>query len=273
VSLSIKKIAEAVRKYNNFLVTAHVNLEGDALGSELAFYSLLKKLGKKAAIVNEDGIPYGYSFLPGKENIRRLGRVSNKLQFDCFCFLDCSDLKRSGEVYRLNSKDKPVLNIDHHISNGMFGLVNWVDAHASSCSEMIYRLYREMGIAFDKDSALCLYVGMVTDTGSFRYSNTTSFTHKACARLLEFDLDITGVYKNVYEDIPYADMKLLFQILPGLRLYCNGKVACVQIKKEILRNKKLSFDLSEHVLSFARAIKGVQAVVLLKESLGTRDEI
>ena len=271
--MSLKKIVEAIRKYNNFLITAHVNLEGDALGSELAFYNLLKKLGKKAVIVNEDGTPYGYDFLPGKDDIRRLGGINNKLRLDCFCFLDCSDLKRPGEVYRLNTAGKPVLNIDHHISNQMFGDVNWVDAHASSCSEMIYRLYKEMGISFDKETALCLYVGMVTDTGSFRYPNTTSFTHKACAELLEYDLDIPGVYKNVYENIPYVDMKLLFQVLPGLKLYYSGKVACVQIKKEILRNKKLSFDLSEHVLSFARSIKGVKVVALLKDNLGVRDEI
>ena len=271
--MGLKKIAEAVRKYNNFLITAHVNLEGDALGSELAFYSLLKKLGKKAAIINEDSVPYGYDFLPGKDRIIKLSRRSNKLSFDCFCFLDCSDLKRTGEIYRLNTQDKPVLNIDHHISNQMFGDVNWVDPRASSCSEMIYRLYKQMRIPFDKNSALNLYVGLVTDTGSFRYSNATSFTHKACAELLKFNLDVPGTYKSIYENVPYDDMKLLSKILPGLKLQQQGRVAWVEVKKDILRGKKLSFDLSEHVLSFGRAIKGVQVVALFKENLGFPDEI
>ncbi|MDO8489222.1 MAG: DHH family phosphoesterase, partial [Candidatus Omnitrophota bacterium] len=114
------EICQSIKKYNNFLITVHTSPEGDALGSQLGFYSLIKKLGKKATMINEDKLPYGYDFLPGNKLIRVLNKSSKKTDFDCLVVLDCADLKRTGDVYRLNKDKKPVLNIDHHISNRNF---------------------------------------------------------------------------------------------------------------------------------------------------------
>ncbi|MBI4982012.1 MAG: bifunctional oligoribonuclease/PAP phosphatase NrnA, partial [Candidatus Omnitrophica bacterium] len=223
--MSLKKVAAAVRKHKTFLISTHVNPEGDALGSELGFYMLLKKLGKTGIIINEDDVPYGYDFLPGLENIGKYRDNIKNLKFDCFVVLDCSDLKRTGEVYRINKENKPVINIDHHISNQNFAAINWVDAHASSASEMVFGLYKEMGVSFDEESALVLYVGILTDTGSFRYSNTTSYTHKAAAELLKFNLNVPQIYKNAYENIPYEDMRLLSKVLPTMKRVSSGKIA------------------------------------------------
>lgn len=272
--MSLKKVVACIKRYNNFLVTAHTNLEGDALGSELAFYRLLKKLGKKAIIINEDSLPTGYNFLPGKEKIKRLKDIlRKKTKFDCFVALDCSDLKRTGQVYRINRNNKPVLNIDHHISNRRFGDVNWIEPYSSSCSEMIYKLYKKLRLPFDRDTAICIYVGMLTDTASFRYSNTGSATHKAVAELLRYELDVPLIYKNTYENIPFGDMKLLSRILTRIKRDAGGRVIWFQIEKRLLRKTKLSFDLTDHILSFARAIKDVEVVVLFKENLSTRNEV
>ena len=272
--MSLKKCAEFLRKNNNFIITAHTNPEGDALGSELGLYILLKKLNKNALIVNEDSVPPSYSFLPQKESIRKFKYSPKKrLNFDCLIFIDCSNPERTGEVYRINCAQKPVLNIDHHISNDKFGDVNWVDAHASSCSEMVYKLYRKMGISFDQESALCLYTGMVSDTGSFRYSNTNSSTHQAAAELLKYDIDAAQVYRDIYENIPFMDMELLTKILLRMHKDAKGKLIWFEIKQNLLKDKKLTFDLTEHVLAFARSIQGVEAVALFKENLGVKDEI
>lgn len=271
--MSLKSAAAFVRKQNNFLITAHTNPEGDALGSEIAFYLLLKKMGKSALMCNEDGIPYGYTFMPEVDSIRKFGRSAMRLKFDCIAVLDCSDMQRTGEVAQLNIRGKPVLNIDHHISNRKFGDVNWVEPRASSASEMVYKLYKELGVAIDKPAAMCLYVGISTDTGSFRYSNTTSSTHKIAAELLKFGLDVPAIYKNIYENVPYQDMELLADILPGMRRDAGGKVIWFTIHKGLLRNRNLCFDLSEHLLSYGRAIKGVQVVVLFKENLGSKGEV
>lgn len=270
--MGLKSCVECIKRNKRFLITAHTNLEGDALGAELGFLSLVKKLRKSGIIVNEDGIPYGYDFLPGKEAIKKLNRRTIGAKFDCFVTVDCSDLKRTGEVYRIN-QGKPVLNIDHHVSNGMFGDVNWVDPSASSASEMVYWLFKKMRVPLDKQTAVVLYTGILTDSGSFRYSNTSSFTHKAASELLKFNLDVPQIFKNVYENIPFQDMKLLAKILPNIRRDAGGRIAWFQIKREVLTRGKFSFDLSEHLLSFARAIKDVEVVVLFKENLGVRDEV
>jgi len=272
--VSLKKVVALIRKNNNFLITSHTNPEGDALGSELAFYMLLRKLAKSAVIVNEDELPYGYNFLPESQNIKKFRyRPRRRIQFDCLVLLDCSDLRRTGEVYRVNVENKPILNIDHHISNEKFGLVNWVEPYSSSTSEMIYKLYKKMGIPLDREAALCLYAGIMTDTGSFRYSNTSSSTLRIASELLKFNLDTVQIYKNLYENIPYEDIKLLSKILPKMRRGMAGRLVWFQIEHNLLKNKKLSFDLSEHVLTFGRLIKDVEVCVLFKENLGVKNEI
>jgi len=271
--VSLKKVVDCVKKHKNFLITSHTNLEGDAFGSELAFFNLVRKLGKAATVINEDNLPYGYDFLPQKNKLIKYKDNLKGIEFDCFVALDCSDLSRTGEVYRLNSEKKTILNIDHHISNRKFGNINWVEPHASSCSEMIYKLYNALRVPLDKDTAIFLYTGILADTGSFRYSNVSSFTHRAVSELLKFNLDVPRIYKSVYENIPFEDMKLLGKILPGMRRDVKGRIVWFQVKQNILRNKKLSFDLSEHILSFGRAVKDAQVVVLFKENLGVKNEI
>jgi len=267
----MEKVIASIKKNKRFLITTHTSPEGDALGSALAFYSLVRRLGKKAVIINDDSLPDSYDFLPDLNKIRRFD--GKKIKFDCFVALDCSCLSRCGRVYKLNYPAKPVINIDHHISNEKFGDVNWIEPHLSSCSEMVYRLYKRMKVPFDKDTALFLYVGILTDTGSFRYSNTMSPTHRAISELLEYKIDVAGVYKHIYEDIPFRDVKLLAAILPLMRRSTDGKIVWLQVGRKMLKNTRFSFDLSEHILSFARAVKDMRVAALFKENLGTRREI
>jgi len=268
--MSLRKVIASVKRNKIFLITSHLGLEGDALGSEIAFCRLLKKLGKTAYIVNDDYAPYNYHFLPGVDKIIRF-KKDCKIEFDCFVILDCSDLERCGDVGRL-ATDK-ILNIDHHTSNTHFGSVNWIKPQVSSTVEMVYELYKELGVKIDKGAALAIYVGILTDTGSFRYSNTSSHTHRIVSELMKYKFNITDIYKGVYEDISLNDMKLLTAILPRVRLDGQGRIAWFQIKKELLKGKKSVFDLTDYVLSFARAIKGIEVAVLFKENLNTKNEI
>jgi phosphoesterase RecJ-like protein len=269
---NLKKAIAAIKKHKHFIVTTHASPEGDALGAELAFCRLLNKIEKSAFIVNQDPTPQEYSFLPGREYIKPYKNI-NQPDFDCMVVLDCSDLGRTGEVYKLNSKNKPVINIDHHISNNRFGKIRWVEPYVSSTSEMVYMLYKEMRVPFDKESALLLYVGIMTDTGSFRYSNTSGFTHKAVGELMRFNIDPRMIYKGIYENIPFLDMQLLIKILDGINRSKDGKAAWVEVPAKLLRHRKVSFDLSEHILNFMRTIKDTQVVVLFRENLGVKDEI
>ncbi|MFZ2356830.1 MAG: bifunctional oligoribonuclease/PAP phosphatase NrnA [Candidatus Omnitrophota bacterium] len=271
--MGLKKVIALIKRNNRFLITAHTSLEGDALGSELAFAVLLKAIGKTAIIVNDDKLPGGYGFLPGLNSVREYKSSLKNINFDVFVALDCSDLRRCGNVYKLNTDNKPVLNIDHHISNARFAGVNWVCPEASSCAEMIYKLFKAMRVALNKEAAIALYAGILTDTGSFRYSTTSSFTHQAVADLMRYGIDVTAVYRSIYEDKPYQDMQLLAKILGGFKRITSGKVAWVELEKGVSGNKSISFDLSERILSFLRAIKDVEVAVLFKKIEGRANEI
>jgi phosphoesterase RecJ-like protein len=271
--MSLKKVIACIKRNKHFLITTHTNLEGDALGSEIAFFILLKALGKQASIINLDSLPSGYSFLPGINYIKKFQKNLRYIKFDCFVILDCSDLERCGEVTKINKDNKPILNIDHHISNKRFGNINWVEPHSPSCTQMVYKLYKKLRIPLDRDIAMLLYVGILTDTGSFHYPNTTSLTHKIVSELLKYNLDIAQIYKNVFENITFKDMGLLTKILPTLRCEFYGKIVWFQIKRELLKQREASFDLSEYLLTFARAIKDVEVAVLFKEGLKQKNEV
>jgi phosphoesterase RecJ-like protein len=262
--MSIKKVSDNIKKHSVFLITTHQCPEGDALGSEIAFYNLLKKLGKSAFIVNQSPTPKECAFLKGSELIRRY-RHGMKLKFDVLVMLDCSDESRCGYVVNLAADGQPVINIDHHISNNKFGDINWVLPAASSVSEMIYKLYKAMRVSMDTDTARALYVGILTDTGSFRYVNTTSFTHKAVAELLKYNLNVYRIYRSIYENISFSDISLLKRVLFSLEKDASGKIIIFKIKRDLLKGKKIRFDLTEHVLNFGRLIQGAEVCVLLKE--------
>lgn len=266
--MQLKKLAAALRKNKRFLITTHISMEPDALGSELALYFLLRRLGKEAIIVNDDKVIGEYAFLPGLRYVKRLDSRIKNIRFDCFAILDCSDLSRCGEVANLKANSRLTLNIDHHISNALFGNINWVEPGMSSASEMIYKLYKKMRVPINKDVALLLFSGIATDTGFFRYANTSSDTHKAAAELLGHGVNSSLVYRHVYEDVPFRDAIILAGELSKIKSDCQGRVVWSSIRKATVKRTSGEFDLGDHFLSFMRAIKGVEVAVLFKENFG-----
>jgi len=271
--MSLKKCAEAIRKNSSFLITSHTNAEPDALGSELALYLLLKKLKKRAVVVNDEAVPAEYAYMKGTQGIKVYSPAIKRIKFDCFCIVDCSSLSRCGKVGVLAAGAKKMLNIDHHISNSFFAKVNWVDAHVSSASEMVYHLFRHMRVKLDPVAAKLLYLGILTDTGSFRYTNTTPGTHLIAAELLKYGLDAADVYKEAYSNIPFPQMKLLGAGLTGIKRSACGRLAWLKLKGSFRKKGDSSFDLSEQLLSLMRAIKGVEVAVLFREGFSAKGEV
>jgi phosphoesterase RecJ-like protein len=262
--MGLKKVIEEIKKNNSFLITTHVNVEGDALGSELALMGLLAHLGKKTLLINSDDVPEEYKFLPGIKNIKRLNQLKDKA-FDAFIVVDCSDLGRCEKVARAVPSDTLIINIDHHISNNNFGQINWIKPYSSSTSEMIYELYKNMHVPLDRNKALCLYTGILTDTGSFHYSNTTPRSLNIAADLIGYDLEIHKIYNNIYQNIPFSDARILSEIITRMRSDMRGKVVWFSITKHFFRTRKISIDLAEHVLNFGRLIKEAEVIVLFRE--------
>jgi phosphoesterase RecJ-like protein len=272
--MSFKRAAACIRQHKCFLVTTHTSPEGDALGAELAFCQLLKMLGKRAFVVNEESPSSEYDFLPQIKLIKIRSRKIKDLKFDCFAVLDCADLARTGQVYRLNSKGATVLNIDHHTSNSKFGDINWVEPFSSSTCEMVYQFYRALKLPISDEVALLLYTGIMTDTGSFRYTNTTGLTHRIAAELLGHNLNVAQIYKNIYGNIAFEDMQLLAEVFQKMRRGFQGKVIWFEVSRFLLKKQKnFSFDFSEYLLSLGRSFKGAEVCVLFKENLGVKDEV
>src|SRR3989338_2309011 len=259
----LSRTIDVIRKNKTFLITTHINPEADAIGSELAFSRLFKKLDKERYIINESQIPEECKFLPGIGTIkifpRRLG------EFDCMVFLDCSEISRAGKAGELFNPEKNSLNIDHHISNTRFTKVNWVIPHASLTCEMVHQLYRELKIEIDADAALMLYSGMMVDTGSFRYNNEIGRSYRIAASLIEKGVSPRFVYNRLFENSKFADIKLLSGVLSTIRHDASGRIAWADISRKILKSRFTAIDLAETALSIMRAIAGVELAIIFKE--------
>lgn len=261
--MSLASVINVIKKYNKFLITSHINVEADALGSELAFRELIKKMGKTPICINSERVPVYYEFLPGIEHIRTdLKRFED---FDVAIVLDCPSIERTGKVKKILKKAKITVNIDHHISNNNFGDINWVRPEASSVGEMIYTLYKKMGLEISRRTALYIYIAILTDTGSFNYSNTSGVTHEIASDLLGYGLHPQDISNVIYENKNIRDIKLLGRVISTLKTEKNGKVAYMICTKAMTRKAKSDISATENFINLARSIKGVDIAVFIKQ--------
>jgi phosphoesterase RecJ-like protein len=254
------------------LITAHVNLEGDSIGSQLAMKELMIGLGKEVLILDDDTVPDHYRFLPKADEISN--DLESKFEFDVAIVLDCPTLKRTGRVADIiKARNKPVVNIDHHISNESFGCVNWVDSNASSAGEMVFKLFKEMDVPLTKEGALCLYIAILTDTGSFNYDNTSRITHEIAGELLGYGLEPALVSETVYERRSLSDIKLLGLVLSTITMSPSGEIAYLEITKDMLRKTGADITKSEGMINYPRSIDKVKIAILFKDDLKSQGMI
>ena len=174
----LSQVVELIEKKDRFAITSHVRPDGDGLGSSLGLFWLLKSLNKDVEVVMRDPAPHSYQQLPGAGMIRVAPRVGE--HFDAVFIIECSDLDRPGLE---DLAQQFVVNIDHHSTTELFGSVNWIDSTAAACGEMVYNLCKATGVRVTKEIAECVYTALLTDTGSFHYSNTTERTFKIASEL------------------------------------------------------------------------------------------
>ena len=255
-------IIELLRKAPNVALFSHISPDGDCTGSMLAIGLALEKMGKVVSFYNPNSVPSYLSFLPGSS------RISKELpnpQPKILLFVDCTDLERVNMSRADISGDSIVLNLDHHISNLFFGDFNWVDAEASAVGEVALTLINKLGVEIDSDIATNLYTAIVTDSGCFQYSNTTSQTHRSAADLLDLGVDLSRIHNNIFNQKPLAQIKLLQCALEGLEIYGDGQLAMMTLNSEDFRKSGAGLELSEGLVDHARSIIGVEVAVLLKE--------
>ncbi|MCB9757615.1 MAG: bifunctional oligoribonuclease/PAP phosphatase NrnA [Candidatus Omnitrophica bacterium] len=262
--MNFSKILESFSRHRVFIVATHVNPDPDALSSQLAVAMYLKACGKKVMVFGEDDLLPRYAFLPGASMIKKVNPLK-KIDYDAVIVVDCGDLERVGDVEKIIDPQKPIINIDHHITNHYFGTINHVVPKASSTAEIIFEMFEFARFKIDKKIATLLYLGIMTDTGSFRFENTTSRTHEVVSQLLHFKLPVNSFYQQLYESVPLEDLQYFTKVVGGFRSYFDHQVLMVELRRSMLKKFSKEFDLRDKIFSYLRAIKGVEVIGILTE--------
>jgi phosphoesterase RecJ-like protein len=259
----LRRISERIGRHHLFLIAAHERPDGDALGSELALCHLLRSLGKEALVYNQDRTPENYRFLPGSDRI--VHELPPLDPFEVAFVLDCSELSRVGRESARIGKIPELVNIDHHVSNGVFCDVRLIDPQASSTGELIFRLVQDMGVAVTSEMATCLYTAILTDTGGFRYSNTRRGALLAAAELVAAGANPQWISENVYETDSPARIRLHAAVLPTLLLEEGGRVGSMVVMQKALADAGALPDHAEGLVDLPRSIRGVEISILYAE--------
>ncbi|MCL6611902.1 MAG: bifunctional oligoribonuclease/PAP phosphatase NrnA [Peptococcaceae bacterium] len=260
---SLQEIAEVLRRSSRLLLCGHVVPDGDCLGSVAALGIVLEKMGKKVTMASPDPLPETLLFLPGAD--RFLTNCPSEEDYDTFVALDCSVPERLGAFRRCLDLDLQVINIDHHLNASSFGRHNYLDPGAAATGEILMDLIDLMGTGLERDVATCLYVAIATDTGSFRYENTSPETFRRAARLMEAGIPASAINVRLYEEKPLQTVQVLGAALEKLRISPCGKVAWVVVERELLARFSAGDEHTDGLVNFVRTIKGVEVAILFRE--------
>ncbi len=249
-------------------LTTHVNADGDGVGSEVALWHLLTARGVRAAITNPTPFPdrYGFLLLGNEHADKSAEAVKHLRRADAVVVLDISDVGRLGQLGRVvQEAGVPVACVDHHSSNGALPTgPRLVDAHACATGELIYDLARAVGWPITPDAARALYVAILTDTGGFRFSNTSSRTLQVAAHLLTHGLDPEEIYREVYATAPEGRIRLLSEVLETLVVEHDIGLAWVTVPPGAMERYGVDAEDLEGVVEFPRSINGVHLALLFR---------
>ncbi|HSK74245.1 MAG TPA: bifunctional oligoribonuclease/PAP phosphatase NrnA [Pyrinomonadaceae bacterium] len=224
----LSQVVELIENKPSFAITTHVRPDGDGIGSSLGLCWLLRSLGKQAEVVLRDSVPASYQQLPGADEVKKIAEINGK--YDAVFVIECSDLSRPGIK---NLESQTVVNIDHHATCEHFGTINWIDPTASAVGEMIYNLTKAIGGRVSKEIAECVYLALVTDTGSFHFPNTTERTLKVASELVKAGVKPSNISEAVYNSYSWSRIELMRQVLETVRRSENGKVAWMRQSLEM----------------------------------------
>jgi phosphoesterase RecJ-like protein len=258
----ISEISKIIKQSKTFFIAGHVKPDGDSLGSALALASVLNRNGKKACVYCIDKVPEFLKFLKGSNKIKMSAKKTDI--FDCAIILESINFSRMGDIIT-HSQAKKVINIDHHLTYTNFGDVNYVVPSSASTAELILNIFENMKIKLIKGEAESLYTGILTDTGNFQQTNTTANSHIACAKLMEYGIDVNGIFKKVYENSTVSSLRLQGLALCGIKTILNGKVSYVVLTKDMFKKSGANNDDSGGIVNYTLRIEGVKVGCVFKE--------
>jgi len=259
----MKKISEEILKHRKFLITTHVEPDGDAVGSTLAMWHALKAMNKEVVACLADPVPPIYRFLPGSREI--LSEVPLGFSPDCVIVLDCSELRRAGRILdEIDMETAVLMNIDHHNSNKKFGDFCIVEESAAT-GELIYELLGDLKVPLTHDMGICVYTAILTDTGGFRYRNTTRRSLQIAAEIVGLGVNPGEIAEVACESYPLERFQILGKALRNLQVSCDGKVADFFVTQKMFNGNGISPSIVEGFVNYPREIDGVLVSVFFRE--------
>jgi len=256
------ELNKAIDSNSSFLISSHLSLDGDCIGSQLAFLWYLQSIGKKASVYCVDPVPQKFAFLKNSELIQGTAPQDT---FDILLILDCSNVTRLGWDVR-NSGASAIINIDHHRDNTSFGAVNYIDRRAAAAGEIIFSFFKDCNIDFPPEVAEALYTAILTDTGGFRFSNTSGKILRVCAELADRGADCAGVYDRVYSSHSPQALLLQSRIWSTLTFHLNGRICSMDMPMSILDEIGARYSDSEGMADYTITAIGAEVGIMTKHT-------
>ncbi|MBS3758908.1 MAG: bifunctional oligoribonuclease/PAP phosphatase NrnA [Desulfobacterales bacterium] len=268
--MSIQQIINQLIKSEKILLASHIHPDGDAIGALLSMGLALEGISKDVVLYNESPIPAVYQFLPSIHRIKKsLGHVAD---YDTAIILDCSDLGRIGDAAAAVSEIPVLMNIDHHLTNTRFGNFQYIDPKASSTAELVYRLVRQLDIPINTGMAYAIYTGIMADTGSFRFSNTTPAAFEISYEMVNCGADPYKVAHHVYETISLNRIKLLNMLFDTIELSENGRLSVMTLTQKMLDAAGTHIEDVNGLINYAKRIENVRLAALIFERKNGTDQ-
>ena len=256
----LSQVVELVEKKDRFAITSHVRPDGDSLGSSLGLYWLLRALDKDVEVTMRDVAPHAYQLLPGADAIRVTPSVDRP--YDAVFVIECSDIDRPGLI---DLEKQFVVNIDHHSTTALFGAINWIDSTASAVGEMIYNLCKATGVRVTKEIAECVYTALLTDTGSFHYSNTTERTFKIASELVRTGVKPAKTAEAIFGSYQWPKIELLSLVLGTAKRDETGHIAWMEQTLEMQEQTRASEEDADGFVNYPLSVGEIEATALFKE--------
>jgi len=263
--MTINNVIEKIKESKKVAITFHTSPDGDSLGSSTALTLALRSLGKDCSILCKEAIPQTFTYLPCSEEITGENYNVEK-DIDLVIVLDCGDFKRINAEILLEDRNYTLINLDHHMSNELYGDLNYVNTNAAAVGEIVYQILKLLDISLTKEIGIALYTSLLTDTGSFRHSNTTSDTHNIAGDIINTGIDFSEIHRIIFDNKSFNKVKLYGKAIETMTLECNKKVVFMELTNKILKELNLDGSDTSDLIAFGSKVEGAEVTVLIKES-------
>ncbi|MEX2462268.1 MAG: bifunctional oligoribonuclease/PAP phosphatase NrnA [Paenibacillaceae bacterium] len=268
-AISYEQQLAAARQFiesnDEFLVVSHIDPDGDAASSTLAISWMLKQLNKKFTMINEGNTPGKFNFLWGFDGIINYAKNPPEQVFEHVISVDCADFSRIGKVKSLFSPMTQILNIDHHRTNDYYGAFQLIKEDAAATAEVLYDLAIELQITWSTELGNSIYTGLLTDTGGFRYANTTPKVMRIAAEMLQLGVDGNDLADRLLEKLTYSHIILLQKTLATLAFTVDKRISWVSVTLQDIAEAEASNEDLEGLVNYPRNIEGVEVGILFKQ--------